>query len=152
MAALTDALTTAIDIAREAENGRHAEILVLDGPLRQTVIALTKGVTLAEHNSPPAASIQMIQGKVKITGEESTVIQTGFLEALTHHRHAVEALEDSVFLLTTVTSVPGSESHSGPGALTGELPQIDEEILTESDQADALRETDQQTGGGRLDS
>lgn len=151
MAALTDAMTKAIDRAREAENGRHAELLIHDGPLRQTVIALTKGVCLAEHNSPPAASIQMIQGAVRVTGEEPVVLETGSVEALTHHRHAVEALEDSVFLLTTVTSVPGAESHSGPGARTGEMPQIREEDLTEAEQAAALRETDQQTGGGRLD-
>lgn len=151
MPALSDAATKAIDEARKAENGRHAEILINDGPLRQTVIALTRGVRLAEHNSPPAASIQVIRGRVKITGEEPVTIETGFVEALTHDRHAVEALDDSVFLLTTVTSVPGSESHGGPGTRTGELLRLREEELGEAAQAAALRETDQQTGGGRID-
>lgn len=127
MAALSDAITKAIDMARRAENGRHAELLVHDGPLRQTVIALKQGERLAEHNSPPAASIQMIRGSVKVTGEETVVLSTGTVEALTHHRHSVEALDDSVFLLTTVTSVPGAESHSTPGTHTSELLRVRED-------------------------
>lgn len=127
MAALSDATTKAIDMARKAEHGRHAELLIHDGPLRQTVIALKQGVRLAEHNSPPAASIQMIRGSVKVTGEETVVLNTGTVEALTHHRHSVEALDDSVFLLTTVTSVPGAESHSAPGTHTSELLRVRED-------------------------
>lgn len=39
--------------------------LVTDGPpLRQTLIALTSGTVLQEHNSPPAASIQVLAGAV----------------------------------------------------------------------------------------
>lgn len=123
MAALTDAIQKAIDTARAADNGRHAELIVNDGPLRQTVIALTAGTELAEHNSPPAASIQVIRGALRVTGEEPTVIEGGGIEALTHFRHAVEAIEDTVFLLTTVTSVPGKESH---GTRTGEMPALSE--------------------------
>jgi quercetin dioxygenase-like cupin family protein len=130
MAALSDAIISAIDQARKAENGRHAELLIHDGPLRQTVIALQQGVRLAEHNSPPAASVQVIRGRVKVTGEEPVVVETGFVEALTHHRHSIEALDDSVFLLTTVTSVPGAESHGGPGTRTGELLRVREEELS----------------------
>ncbi|GAA1490824.1 hypothetical protein [Brachybacterium sacelli] len=151
MAALSDAMTKAIDLARDADNGRHAELLINDGPLRQTVIALQQGVRLNEHNSPPAASVQVIRGVVKITGEEEAVLETGHVEALTHHRHAVEALEDSVFLLTTVTSVPGAESHGGHVVTTGEMPSVRAEELDEAEQATAWREADQQTGGGRID-
>ena len=127
MAALSDAITKAIDLARKAEHGRHAELLINDGPLRQTVIALKQGVRLSEHNSPPAASIQVIRGSVKVTGEETVVLNTGTVEALTHHRHSVEALDDSVFLLTTVTSVPGAESHGAPGTHTSELLRVRED-------------------------
>ncbi len=114
MAALSDEIQRAIDQARKSEHGRHAELLVSDGPLRQTVIASCRGVRLAEHNSPPpAASIQVIRGgRVRVTGQESVELPTGSIEALTHHRHSVEALDDSVFLLTTVTSIPpGKESY-----------------------------------------
>ena len=61
MPALPDAITQALDKARKAENGRHAELLVNDGPLRQSVIALRRGVRLPEHNSPPAASMQELE-------------------------------------------------------------------------------------------
>lgn len=101
----------ALEAALAADHGRHAEILVHDGPLRQTVLALRAGVSLGEHNSPPAASMQVIRGRVRITGEDPAELAAGQIEALTHQRHGVEALEDSVFLLTTVTSVPGTESH-----------------------------------------
>lgn len=118
MPALPDAITQALDKARKAENGRHAELLVNDGPLRQSVIALRRGVRLPEHNSPPAASMQVVRGSVRVTGQEETELRAGDLEALTHFRHAVEALEDCAFLLTTVTSQPGG-SHD---TRTGELP------------------------------
>lgn len=121
MVALTDVMTKAIDLAREAPNGRHAELLIHDGPLRQTVIALTEGAQLAEHNSPPAASIQVIRGSLKVTGQDPVVLEGGHIEALTHFRHAVEALEDTVFLLTTVTSQHDTGSHATP---TGEVPAV----------------------------
>jgi len=47
---------------------------------------------------------------VRVTGQDVTDISDGRIEVLTHHRHAVLALEDAVFLLTTVTSVDGSVS------------------------------------------
>ncbi|HWV76381.1 MAG TPA: cupin [Isoptericola sp.] len=99
-----------LEKARAAENGRSAEIVVHDGPLRQTVIALVAGVELGEHNSPPAASILVLHGRVRVTAPEGDEeVGGGQLRVLTHERHAVLALEDSVFLLTTVTSIPRAE-------------------------------------------
>lgn len=118
MPALSDAITTAIDQARKSPNGRHAELLIHDGTLRQTVIALKQGEVLSEHNCPPAASLYVMRGRVRVTGDEPTEVETGQVETLPHQRHAVEARDDSVFLLTTVTSVPGTESH-GASTLIG---------------------------------
>ena len=67
---LTTITAEAAEAARSSENGRHAELVVHDGSLRQTVIALRAGTTLAEHNSPPAASIQVLSGSVRITGSD----------------------------------------------------------------------------------
>lgn len=93
--------------ARSASNGRSAELLVHDGVLRQSILALTKGTQLAEHNSPHAASLQVLVGKVAVTGFETPEpLVVHELAVLTHERHSVTALEDSVFLLTTVTGVP----------------------------------------------
>jgi len=91
--------------AQADERGRSPELLVHDGPLRQTIIALVAGTELAEHNSPDAASMQVLLGRVRVTGQETVELGAGKLSVLTHHRHSVRALEDSVFLLTTVTSV-----------------------------------------------
>lgn len=93
--------------AQESPNGRSAELIVHDGVLRQSVLALTAGTQLAEHNSPHAASLQVLVGAVRVTGfDTDEPLQAGELSVLTHQRHAVTALEDSVFLLTTVTGVP----------------------------------------------
>lgn len=88
-------------------HGRSAELLVHDGALRQTIIALAAGAELAEHNSPHAASLQVLRGSVHVTGMEPRALGVGELVALTHQRHAVRAEQDAVFLLTTVTGQPG---------------------------------------------
>jgi len=95
-----------LEAARKAENGRSAKVVVHDGPLRQSIIALVAGIELAEHNSPPAASLQVLVGRVRVTGFDQAVLAAGELSVLTHARHAVLALEDAVVLLTTVTGIP----------------------------------------------
>jgi quercetin dioxygenase-like cupin family protein len=102
-----DLLTeTHLSLARAAENGRSAEIVVRDGPLRQSILALVAGVELGEHNSPPAASILVLHGRVRVTAlEGDEELDAGQLRVLTHHRHAVLARTDAAFLLTTVTSI-----------------------------------------------
>ncbi len=97
--------TTHLEAARAARNGRSAELVLHDGVLRQSIIALTAGTELAEHNSPPAASLQVLVGRLRVTGTDGPEARAGELVLLTHERHAVEALEDVVFLLTTVTSL-----------------------------------------------
>lgn len=90
--------------AHEDAHGRSAQPVVHDGPLRQTVIALTRGTRLAEHSSPPAGSILVLRGTVGVSTEDRVdTLPTGFLATLTHDRHGVEALSDAVILLTTVT-------------------------------------------------
>lgn len=113
MSIVDDKARQLLEKAGAADNGRAAKILVSDGPLRQTVIALREGTMLQEHNSPPAASIFLFTGRVTVKGQEEETVGEGELVALTHQRHSVTALEDSVFLLTTVTSVEGRGSHDG---------------------------------------
>lgn len=109
MAHLPDLVSTHLAAARASENGRSAELIMHDGVLRQTVIALRAGTELAEHNSPHAATLQVLVGRLQVTGEPSPSVVAGELVLLTHERHAVAAHEDSVFLLTTVTSVPPTQ-------------------------------------------
>ncbi|HLS64106.1 MAG TPA: cupin [Ruania sp.] len=110
---LTALTSSHLQAARDSEHGRSAELVLRDGVLRQSILALREGTELAEHNSPHAASIQVLVGRVRVTGEGDPVIAAGELQVLTHQRHAVLALEDSVFLLTTVTSQPGEPPQDG---------------------------------------
>lgn len=112
MADLTDLASNHLAAALADERGRSAELILRDGPLRQSVIALRSGIELAEHNSPDAASLQVLVGRVRVTGQpvsgtgqEVIEVAAGRLDLLTHHRHAMLALEDTVLLLTTVTGI-----------------------------------------------
>ena len=116
MPSVDTAATKALEEASATEKGRSAAVLVHDGPLRQTILALKAGQTLAEHTSPPAASMYVLNGRVRVTGQDQSEIAAGEIVALTHVRHGVEALEDSVFLLTTVTSQTGDSHGEAPGA------------------------------------
>jgi len=97
--------------ARADPHGRSAEVVAHDGELRQSVIALTAGSGLGEHNSPNAATLQVLRGRLRVGSAEGDVdASAGQLWVLTHERHSVQAVEDCAFLLTTVTGV-GRPSH-----------------------------------------
>ena len=89
--------------ARVDAHGRSAEVVLHDGFLRQTVIAIASGCALDEHNAPPAASVQVLRGRVRITaGEASQELGIGQLSGVPKVRHGLLALEDAVVLLTAV--------------------------------------------------
>lgn len=103
LSALTD---QHLRLAHRAEHGRSAHLLLRDGPLRQSVIALTAGNELSEHDAPPAASLQILRGLVRITTPEGDIeMAEGRLGQIPHTRHGLQALHDSVVLLTAVTAV-----------------------------------------------
>lgn len=114
MANLNELAESHLATALAEERGRSAELVAHDGPLRQTVIALREGTRMAEHNSPPAASLQVLKGRVRVDldDESQGEFGEGELWILTHERHSVFALADSVFLLTTVTSQQGQDSRA----------------------------------------
>jgi quercetin dioxygenase-like cupin family protein len=103
-----------LEAARSSEHGRSADRILHDGHLRQSVIALVAGTELSEHNSPQAGSIHVLEGALRVTGLEPTEVTAGELVLLTHRRHAVTALADTVFLLTTVTGLEDEEAHGDP--------------------------------------
>lgn len=72
-----------------------------EGLLRQTALALLAGAELAEHDSPPEATLQVLTGKVRLFGDQRDwELAAGALIAIPPERHSVAAVEDSVFLLT----------------------------------------------------
>ncbi|MEE1772545.1 cupin [Streptomyces sp. JV185] len=89
--------------ARASAHGRSAHRLLHEEPLRQTVIALTSGSALDEHNAPAAASLQVLRGRVRLTAASGDVeLSAGGLQPITQERHGLLALEDAVVLLTAV--------------------------------------------------
>ena len=94
--------------ARAASSGRSAHTIYggHEHALRQTLLALTAGSSLDEHESPGEATLQVLQGRVRVTNSQS-----GWDGAPGDHiviprtRHGLHAIEDSVVLLTVVKPV-----------------------------------------------
>ncbi len=83
--------------AAETVFGGHEQVL------RQTVIALTSGTSLGEHESPGEATLQVLSGRVRLTaGDDSWHARTGDLLLIPPTRHALVADEDAVVLLSVV--------------------------------------------------
>ncbi|MBD0743863.1 cupin [Streptomyces sp. CBMA152] len=92
--------------ARLASHGRSAHLIVHDGALRQSVIALTSGSALDEHSAPLASSLQVLSGHVRLTSNSGNKeLRAGQLCEIPKERHGLLALEDSAVLLTAVTAV-----------------------------------------------
>ena len=92
-----------IDRAASA-GGRHTADTVYGGHekvLRQTVIGMSQGARLAEHENPGEATVQVLHGRVRMTaGTQAWDARTGDLLIVPDARHSLEALEASAVLLT----------------------------------------------------
>jgi quercetin dioxygenase-like cupin family protein len=81
----------------------------VDG-LRQTVIALADGASLAEHESPGPASLQVLRGRARlVAGDEVVDLGPHQHAAIPPRRHALHATGDTVVLLSVALAVPGRE-------------------------------------------
>lgn len=77
--------------------------------LRQTVLALLGGHELSEHDSPGEATLQVLQGHVRLTaGDDAWDGKTGDYVRIPPARHALHAVEDSVVMLTVLKSQPAA--------------------------------------------
>lgn len=92
-----------LEAARSASSGRSAHTLYggHEHVLRQTLIALRAGINLDEHENPGEATIQVLRGRVTlIAGKTRWNGSPGDLIVIPDSRHSLEAVEDSVVLLT----------------------------------------------------
>jgi quercetin dioxygenase-like cupin family protein len=92
-----------LQAARAASSGRTAETVYggHEHRLRQTLVAITAGQVMDEHENPGEATLQVLQGRVRlVAGETSWDGTPGDLLVIPPARHSMEALEDSVVLLT----------------------------------------------------
>jgi quercetin dioxygenase-like cupin family protein len=94
-----------LEVARSAHSGRSADALFgsREHALRQTVIALVAGAGLQDHESPGEATLQVLTGRVRLrwSTREWEGTQGDFV-LIPAERHALDAVEDSAVLLTTV--------------------------------------------------
>jgi quercetin dioxygenase-like cupin family protein len=91
--------------ARQSRAERAATTVVggHEQALRQTILALLDGATLAEHDNPGESTLYVLSGRVTLTADgASWEARTGDLLVIPSARHSVRAEEDSTLLLTTV--------------------------------------------------
>jgi len=91
--------------ARASSSGRSAHTIHggHELVLRQTVLALSAGFALGEHDSPGEATLQVLSGKVRLrAGDDAVEAFAGDFLPIPAARHDLAALEDSVVMLTVV--------------------------------------------------
>jgi quercetin dioxygenase-like cupin family protein len=95
-----------LEQARDASSGRAA-VTVHGGhehDLRQTLIALAAERSLAKHESPGEATLQVLTGQVRLsTGDDTWEGESGDFLVIPPNRHDLTALTDTVVLLTVAT-------------------------------------------------
>ena len=102
---LTALARTELASAQTASSGRSSKTIYggHERLLRQTLIALRAGETLAEHNNPGEATLHVLHGRIILrAGADSWSGWTGDLITVPVLPHSVEAVEDSTLLLTVV--------------------------------------------------
>jgi len=94
--------------AHRAPSGRSAHT-VYGGhqhTLRQTMVALTAGSALHDHDSPGEATLHVLEGRIRLTAPETSWDGApGDHLVIPPSRHGVQAVKDSVILLTVAKGV-----------------------------------------------
>ncbi len=97
-----------LESARAHNSGRSAHTVYggHEHSLRQTLMALTAGSAMDEHESPGEATLQVLQGRVRVTNSTAGWDGSrGDHIILPRTRHGLHAIEDSVVLLTVANAV-----------------------------------------------
>ena len=84
------------------QSGHNAKTLVKHTDVRVVLIALRKGARMQEHKTDQCVTLHALTGRLRLhLPEQAMDLPMGTLMALDHTVvHDVEALEESVFLLT----------------------------------------------------
>lgn len=96
-----------VALAGAATSGRSARTIHggHEHALRQTVLALSAGRGLDDHESPGEATLQVLSGRVRLVADDkSWEGGPGDYMIIPARRHSLDAIEDSAILLTVVTA------------------------------------------------
>lgn len=101
----TDSLAAELlDQAAGKSSGRAARALRTGQGLavHHTMLALTAGSELSEHDNPGEATLLVLRGRIRlVAGDEHWELPANRFAEIPPRRHTVTAIEDSVFFLTT---------------------------------------------------
>jgi quercetin dioxygenase-like cupin family protein len=91
-----------LDRARKDLQRKASQVVINGDRQRAVLMAIVAGGALGEHRSPPAATLHVLRGRVRLYAGSSRewLVAAGEVVGIPPERHAVDALEDSVFLLT----------------------------------------------------
>jgi quercetin dioxygenase-like cupin family protein len=83
-------------------SGRHSRTLIKDADLRVVLLALRAGARLEEHHAPGRITIHTLDGHLRVSvGGQVRDLAAGQLMTIGPAiQHAVEAVDESAFLLT----------------------------------------------------
>lgn len=90
-------------LARTSHGGRAGRTLIpgAGAPLKQTLMALVAGESLADHESPGAATLQVLAGAVRLTGGgEDLELHAGDHAPIPPTRHGLVSINDAVVLIS----------------------------------------------------
>jgi quercetin dioxygenase-like cupin family protein len=107
--------------ATETSAGRAGRTLPhpVDG-LRQTLIAMRDGAELDEHESPGAASLMVIRGRVRLeAGDASVDLGPHQIAPIPGRRHSLRATEQSVVLLSVALPARSEDGEFTTGRNVG---------------------------------
>lgn len=92
------------ELSREAmiSSGGRASRMVVHGEFQRAVLLVfDEGARLAEHESPKAATVQVVSGEIEFAAAEQTwILPAGTIVAVPAERHSLVARQHSVVLLT----------------------------------------------------
>lgn len=93
---------------RAAGQDRQGITLVKQSGLNVVLTFLKSGASLAEHAAPGAATVQVVEGRIRaqVGGNDVEVAAGQVLAFDADVRHSVEALEESTLLLTLADRQP----------------------------------------------
>ncbi|MFV0253393.1 MAG: LuxR family transcriptional regulator [Beutenbergiaceae bacterium] len=103
---LTELAQQQLTRAQQASAGRSAHTIYggRERTLRQTIIALTAGTGLADHDNPGQATLHVLSGQVRLaTADDAVQLSAGDHAAIPDARHTLAADADSVVVLTVAT-------------------------------------------------